>query len=162
MSQPGQPIPVRAEQLSQPVGSCRAGSARVLIARLMLEPAMCCCSMSRPTIWTSRRWRFSKRAARVLRRAGAGDARPVYAGPGFHRRAGLDGRGHAQRFADYSQWEAWLSLSTRENRRPNGPAATRGPGHEAPSLPIWSNASLTGSRLASPRPSRPSKPRAAR
>ena len=40
-------------------------------------------------------------------RAGAGDARPLHAGPRVHRRAGAGRAGGAERFADYSQWEAW-------------------------------------------------------
>jgi len=41
---------------------------------------------------------------------------------------GLDGRGHAQRFADYSQWEAWLSaLDEREPEAEPAPAATPRP-----------------------------------
>ncbi len=51
------------EQLNQPVERLSGGErARVLIANLMLQPADCCCSMSRPTISTSRRWKFLKRA----------------------------------------------------------------------------------------------------
>jgi ATP-binding cassette subfamily F protein uup len=100
----------QSEQLNQPVGRLSGGErARVLIARLMLEPADVLL-LDEPTndldittleileeslldfpgalvLVTHDRFMLYRVSTGVL---------------------GLDGRGRAERFADYTQWEAWL------------------------------------------------------
>jgi len=153
------------EQLGQPVGRLSGGErARVLIARLMLEPADVLL-LDEPTndldiqtleILEESLLEFSGALVLVTHDRFMLDRVSTVV-------LGLDGRGHASGLPDYSQWEAWLSaLDEREPEAEPAPAATPRPDPEAPSSPTWSNANLTGSRLASPRPSRPSKPRAAR
>jgi ABC transport system ATP-binding/permease protein len=106
------------EQLNQPVRNLSGGErARVLIARLMLQPADVLL-LDEPTndldiptleilednllefpgalvLVTHDRYLLNRVATTVL---------------------GLDGRGHIGRFADYAQWEAWeeLARGTRE------------------------------------------------
>jgi ATP-binding cassette subfamily F protein uup len=99
-----------SEQLNQPVDRLSGGErARVLIARLMLEPADLLL-LDEPTndldiatlqileeslleypgalvLVTHDRYMLDRVSSVVL---------------------GLDGRGHAQRFADYMQWESWM------------------------------------------------------
>jgi ABC transport system ATP-binding/permease protein len=115
-----------ADQLDQPVGRLSGGErARVLIARLMIEPADVLL-LDEPTndldiqtleileesllefsgalvLVTHDRFMLDRVATVVL---------------------GLDGHGHAERFADYSQWEAWLvSLERSKPEAEPGPAA---------------------------------------
>jgi ATP-binding cassette subfamily F protein uup len=97
------------DQLNQPVGRLSGGErARVLIARLMLEPADLLLldeptnDLDIPTLEILEESLLEFRGALVLV---------------THDRymldrvcttvLGLDGRGDAERFADYSQWEAW-------------------------------------------------------
>jgi ABC transport system ATP-binding/permease protein len=97
------------DQLNQPVGRLSGGErARVLIARLMLEPADLLLldeptnDLDIPTLEILEESLLEFRGALVLV---------------THDRymldrvsttvLGLDGRGEAERFADYSQWEAW-------------------------------------------------------
>ena len=97
------------DQLSQPVGRLSGGErARVLIARLMLEPADLLLldeptnDLDIPTLEILEESLLEFRGAMVLV---------------THDRymldrvsttvLGLDGEGDAERFADYSQWEAW-------------------------------------------------------
>jgi ATP-binding cassette subfamily F protein uup len=119
-----------SEQLNQPVRNLSGGErARVLIAKLMLEPADVLL-LDEPTndldiptleileenlldfpgalvLVTHDRYLLNRVASTVL---------------------GLDGRGHTGRFADYAQWEDWLaeqdnldsSESDRQNRRADG------------------------------------------
>ncbi|HEY3627552.1 MAG TPA: ABC-F family ATP-binding cassette domain-containing protein [Terracidiphilus sp.] len=114
------------EQLNQPVRNLSGGErARVLIARLMLQPADVLL-LDEPTndldiptleilednllefpgalvLVTHDRYLLNRVATTVL---------------------GLDGRGHIGRFADYSQWETWVEQ--QESGTPAG--ANRAPG----------------------------------
>jgi ATP-binding cassette subfamily F protein uup len=127
------------EQLNQPVRNLSGGErARVLIAKLMLEPADVLL-LDEPTndldiptleilednllefpgalvLVTHDRYLLNRVASTVL---------------------GLDGRGHIGRFADYSQWEAWVEeqetgireqeAETRDARNaPESPTAPAG------------------------------------
>ena len=109
------------DQLNQPVGRLSGGErARVLIARLMLEPADLLLldeptnDLDIPTLEILEESLLEFRGALVLV---------------THDRymldrvsttvLGLDGRGGASQFADYSQWEAWQ----REPALPAGAAA---------------------------------------
>jgi ATP-binding cassette subfamily F protein uup len=116
------------DQLNQPVGRLSGGErARVLIARLMLEPADLLLldeptnDLDIPTLEILEESLLEFRGALVLV---------------THDRymldrvsttvLGLDGRGGAERFADYSQWDAWQrqpepevkQSTTQEKRTP--------------------------------------------
>jgi ATP-binding cassette subfamily F protein uup len=133
------------EQLNQPVRNLSGGErARVLIARLMLEPADVLL-LDEPTndldiptleileenllsfpgalvLVTHDRYLLNRVASTVL---------------------GLDGRGHTERFADYAQWEDWLEEQSqmeqdglekrKQARRPDGsaPGQRTGAGSES-------------------------------
>ena len=107
-----------SEQLNQPVRNLSGGErARVLIAKLMLEPADVLL-LDEPTndldiptleileenlldfpgalvLVTHDRYLLNRVSSTVL---------------------GLDGRGHTGRFADYAQWEDWLEEQRRRNQ----------------------------------------------
>ena len=109
-----------SEQLNQPVERLSGGErARVLIARLMLEPADLLL-LDEPTndldiatleileeslleysgalvLVTHDRFMLDRVSTVVL---------------------GLDGRGHAERFADYTQWERWMEVQESANCTP--------------------------------------------
>jgi ATP-binding cassette subfamily F protein uup len=109
-----------SEQLNQPVDQLSGGErARVLIARLMLEPADLLL-LDEPTndldiatleiledslleypgalvLVTHDRYMLDRVSTVVL---------------------GLEGRGHAQRFADYAQWERWMANHTSAQPAP--------------------------------------------
>jgi ABC transport system ATP-binding/permease protein len=116
-----------SEQLNQPVSNLSGGErARVLIAKLMLEPADVLL-LDEPTndldiptleileenlldfpgalvLVTHDRYLLNRVASTVL---------------------GLDGRGHTGRFADFAQWEDWIAgqdsiESDKPGRRPDG------------------------------------------
>ena len=125
------------EQLNQPVRNLSGGErARVLIAKLMLEPADVLL-LDEPTndldiptleileenllefpgalvLVTHDRYLLNRVASTVL---------------------GLDGRGHTGRFADYAQWEDWLAgqddlaqdldQQDKSRRRPDGSSPTQ-------------------------------------
>jgi ATP-binding cassette subfamily F protein uup len=131
------------EQLNQPVRNLSGGErARVLIAKLMLEPADVLL-LDEPTndldiptleileenlldfpgalvLVTHDRYLLNRVSSTVL---------------------GLDGRGHTGRFADYAQWEDWIeeldeveqdgAESRRHVRRPDGSSATQRSGTES-------------------------------
>jgi ATP-binding cassette subfamily F protein uup len=115
-----------SEQLNQPVRNLSGGErARVLIAKLMLEPADVLL-LDEPTndldiptleileenlldfpgalvLVTHDRYLLNRVASTVL---------------------GLDGRGNTGRFADYAQWEDWLV--EQDEREASGPAKDKG------------------------------------
>jgi ATP-binding cassette subfamily F protein uup len=127
------------EQLNQPVRNLSGGErARVLIAKLMLEPADVLL-LDEPTndldiptleileenllefpgalvLVTHDRYLLNRVASTVL---------------------GLDGRGHTGRFADYAQWEDWLAEQDlneqdKPNRRSDGSSPTQRTAEPAP------------------------------
>jgi ABC transport system ATP-binding/permease protein len=99
------------EQLNQPVGRLSGGErARVLIAQLMLQPADVLLldeptnDLDIPTLEILEESLLEYRGALVLvthDRYMLDRVSTVV--------LGLDGLGHAERFADYPQWEAWQS-----------------------------------------------------
>jgi ATP-binding cassette subfamily F protein uup len=128
------------EQLNQPVRNLSGGErARVLIARLMLEPADVLL-LDEPTndldiptleileenlldfpgalvLVTHDRYLLNRVSSTVL---------------------GLDGRGHTGRFADYAQWEDWIEERSKaeqdgQARRSDGSSPTQRSGSEQPS-----------------------------
>ncbi|HWB31772.1 MAG TPA: ABC-F family ATP-binding cassette domain-containing protein [Acidobacteriaceae bacterium] len=122
-----------SEQLNQPVDRLSGGErARVLIARLMLEPADLLL-LDEPTndldiatleileeslleypgalvLVTHDRYMLDRVSTVVL---------------------GLDGRGHAQRFADYTQWERWMEEQETADRT-TAPSSQEKPQMDAP------------------------------
>jgi ATP-binding cassette subfamily F protein uup len=116
-----------SEQLNQPVRNLSGGErARVLIAKLMLEPADVLL-LDEPTndldiptleileenlldfpgalvLVTHDRYLLNRVASTVL---------------------GLDGRGNTGRFADYAQWEDWIEEQDQPGARQAGPQAGR-------------------------------------
>jgi ATP-binding cassette subfamily F protein uup len=130
------------EQLNQPVRNLSGGErARVLIAKLMLEPADVLL-LDEPTndldiptleileenlldfpgalvLVTHDRYLLNRVSSTVL---------------------GLDGRGHTGRFADYAQWEDWIeetdNLSpAKQARRADGSSSTQRTGAESAQTP---------------------------
>ncbi len=109
-----------SEQLDQPVGKLSGGErARVLIARLMLEPADLLL-LDEPTndldiqtleILEESLLEFSGALVLVTHDRFMLDRVTTVV-------LGLDGRGHAERFADYSQWEAWLATLEETKAEP--------------------------------------------
>ena len=118
-----------SEQLNQPVGRLSGGErARVLIAKLMLESADILL-LDEPTndldiqtleileesllqfrgalvLITHDRYMLDRVSTVVL---------------------GLDGQGHAERFADYSQWENWLLERSKKTIKAEAPDKLRAP-----------------------------------
>jgi ATP-binding cassette subfamily F protein uup len=116
-----------SEQLSQPVGRLSGGErARVLIASLMLDPADVLL-LDEPTndldiptleileeslldfpgalvLVTHDRYLLDRVSTVVL---------------------GLDGKGGAERFADYSQWDAWMAERKEQKPKPQASAPAR-------------------------------------
>ncbi len=112
------------DQLNQPVGRLSGGErARVLIARLMLEPADLLLldeptnDLDIPTLEILEESLLEFRGALVL------VTHDRYMLDRISTTVlGLDGEGNAERFASYSQWEAWRQEPTQSPR-------------EAPALP---------------------------
>ena len=108
------------DQLNQPVGRLSGGErARVLIARLMLEPADVLLldeptnDLDIPTLEILEESLVEFRGALVLvthDRFMLDRVSTVV--------LGLDGQGRAERFADYSQWEAWRAECERPKAKP--------------------------------------------
>ncbi|MBA3912827.1 MAG: ABC-F family ATP-binding cassette domain-containing protein [Acidobacteriales bacterium] len=115
-----------SEQLSQPVGRLSGGErARVLIAQLMLQPADLLLldeptnDLDIPTLEILEESLLEFRGSLVLvthDRYMLDRVSSVV--------LGLDGRGHAESFADYSQWEEWQEQgrqpATKETARAAG------------------------------------------
>jgi ATP-binding cassette subfamily F protein uup len=129
------------EQLNQPVSNLSGGErARVLIARLMLEPADVLL-LDEPTndldiptleileenlldfpgalvLVTHDRYLLNRVASTVL---------------------GLDGKGHTGQFADYAQWETWLEEQDNiASGKANQPASLKGTATESQAPPASS------------------------
>jgi ATP-binding cassette subfamily F protein uup len=117
------------EQLNQPVERLSGGErARVLIAQLMLQPADVLLldeptnDLDIPTLEILEESLLEFRGSLVLV---------------THDRymldrvsnivLGLDGKGHSESFADYSQWESWQA-ERDEDARPSGRVVSRGAG----------------------------------
>jgi ATP-binding cassette subfamily F protein uup len=134
-----------SEQLNQPVERLSGGErARVLIAKLMLEPADVLL-LDEPTndldiatleileeslleyagalvLVTHDRYMLDRVSTIVL---------------------GLDGLGHAETFADYSQWEQWQREQGSANSDGSSAAATATPAQAAPASPNTSKKKLS-------------------
>ncbi|MGB7847839.1 MAG: ABC-F family ATP-binding cassette domain-containing protein [Candidatus Acidiferrum sp.] len=124
------------EQLNQPVGRLSGGErARVLIAQLMLQPADVLLldeptnDLDIPTLEILEESLLEYRGALVLvthDRYMLDRVSTVV--------LGLDGLGHAERFADYPQWEAWQSaqLAAAKSKMP---VASQPAAHHSSPLP---------------------------
>jgi ATP-binding cassette subfamily F protein uup len=109
------------ENLGQPVGKLSGGErARVLIAQLMLQPADVLLldeptnDLDIPTLEILEESLLEYRGALALvthDRFMLDRVSTVV--------LGLDGRGSAERFADFSQWDAWQRQQKRESQKPN-------------------------------------------
>jgi ATP-binding cassette subfamily F protein uup len=111
------------DQLNQPIGRLSGGErARVLIARLMLEPADLLLldeptnDLDIPTLEILEESLLEFRGALVLVTHDRYMLDRVCTSV-----LGLDGRGGAERFADYSQWDAWQRPSQQDTK----PSATQ-------------------------------------
>ena len=116
------------DQLNQPVGRLSGGErARVLIARLMLEPADLLLldeptnDLDIPTLEILEESLLEFRGALVLVTHDRYMLDRVSTSV-----LGLDGRGGAERFADYSQWDAWQS-EPQQTDKPPAPQEKRNP-----------------------------------
>jgi len=113
-----------SESLNQPVGKLSGGErARVLIAQLMLQPADVLLldeptnDLDIPTLEVLEESLLEFRGALIL------VTHDRYMMDRVSTMVlGLDGLGHAERFADYSQWEPWQRM--QEAKAPTG-LATR-------------------------------------
>ncbi len=118
------------DQLNQPVSRLSGGErARVLIARLMLEPADLLLldeptnDLDIPTLEVLEEALLEYPGALVLVTHDRYMLDRV-----TNTVLGLDGRGHAERFADYAQWEEWLDAGAQ-------PAAERTPASAQQPMP---------------------------
>jgi len=115
------------EQLNQPVGRLSGGErARVLIAQLMLQPADLLLldeptnDLDIPTLEILEENLLEFRGALVLV---THDRYLLDRVSGVV--LGLDGRGGAERFADYSQWEAWYEEREAESKQTDASRAAQ-------------------------------------
>ena len=125
-----------SEQLNQPVERLSGGErARVLIAKLMLQPADLLLldeptnDLDIPTLEILEESLLEFRGALVLV---------------THDRfmldrvsttvLGLDGRGEAERFADYSQWSAWKNQRNQKKRQGLSPRSAENAGEDAANI----------------------------
>ena len=116
------------EQLGQPVGRLSGGEkARVLIARLMLEPADVLLldeptnDLDIPTLEILEESLTEFRGAMVL------VAHDRYLLDSVANVVlGLDGQGGVERFADYRQWEEWIA-ARRQSKTKESPPPSRAP-----------------------------------
>src|SRR5215469_4116638 len=115
------------EQLNQPVGRLSGGErARVLIAQLMLQPADVLLldeptnDLDIPTLEILEENLLEFRGALVLV---THDRYLLDRVSGVV--LGLDGRGGAERFADYSQWEAWYEEREAESKQTDASRAAQ-------------------------------------
>jgi len=139
-----------AENLNQRVGRLSGGErARVLIAQLMLQPADVLLldeptnDLDIPTLEILEESLLEYSGALVLvthDRFMLDRVSTVV--------LGLDGRGSAERFADYSQWEAWQrsQLATAAARSADGNRRPRSTGDEAPRAAAKKKLSYTEAR----------------
>lgn len=116
----------RPEQLNQPVRNLSGGErARVLIARLMLQPADMLLldeptnDLDLPTLEVLEENLLAFKGAMILVSHDRFLLNRVTTSV-----LGLDGQGGIGVFADYTQWEDWVSAN-RNRRSEPGPAATR-------------------------------------
>src|SRR4029077_8968531 len=138
------------EQLNQPVERLSGGErARVLIAQLMLQPADVLLldeptnDLDIPTLEILEESLLEFRGSLVLvthDRYMLDRVSTVV--------LGLDGRGSAERFADYSQWEAWqrAQLATAAAKSADGNRRPRSTGDEAPRASAKKKLSYTEAR----------------
>jgi ABC transport system ATP-binding/permease protein len=136
----------KSEQLNQPVERLSGGErARVLIAQLMLQPADVLLldeptnDLDSPTLEILEESLLEFRGSLVLvthDRYMLDRVSTVV--------LGLDGRGGAERFADYSQWEAWQA-----ERRLDADAGGKGAGRSTASETATSSSSSTSKKKLS-------------
>ena len=118
----------QTESLSQPVGKLSGGErARVLIAQLMLQPADVLLldeptnDLDIPTLEVLEESLLEFRGALVL------VTHDRYMMDRVSTMVlGLDGLGHAERFADYSQWEPWQRAQVASTAGEPAPRTTGG------------------------------------
>jgi ABC transport system ATP-binding/permease protein len=139
-----------SENLNQRVGRLSGGErARVLIAQLMLQPADVLLldeptnDLDIPTLEILEESLLEYPGALVLvthDRFMLDRVSTVV--------VGLDGFGAAERFADYSQWEAWqgAQLAIASAKSADGNRRTRSAGEEAPRVPAKKKLSYTEAR----------------
>jgi ABC transport system ATP-binding/permease protein len=139
-----------SENLNQRVGRLSGGErARVLIAQLMLQPADVLLldeptnDLDIPTLEILEESLLEYPGALVLvthDRFMLDRVSTVV--------VGLDGFGAAERFADYSQWEAWqgAQLAIASAKSAEGNRRTRSAGEEAPRVPAKKKLSYTEAR----------------
>jgi ABC transport system ATP-binding/permease protein len=137
------------EQMNQPVGRLSGGErARVLIAQLMLQPADVLL-LDEPTndldiptleILEESLLEFSGALVLVTHDRYMLDRVSTVV-------VGLDGLGGAERFADYSQWEAWQQERAREQLGVNG-AKTAGGKEAATTSPAKGDGAVPKKKLS--------------